>query len=146
DALGTQEAILIEDHESVLRKTDQIIRTLDVQPPQVLIEAVIMYVTHNHSSELGINFGVIDNSGHVLSLIGNGAAINAASGFSPASVIANGLLNPPAAASGGGGTSGGASSGPGTGFAADSGGLKFGNSSKNLTSFISALEVVGNVE
>ncbi len=143
DALATQEAVLIEDRESILRKTDQIIQQLDVQPPQVLIEAVILYVTHNHSSELGVNFGVINGSGEVLGVVGNGAAINAASGFSPASVIANGLLNTPAST---GGSGGGSSSSGGTGFGADTPGFKFGNSSKNITSFITALETVGNVE
>jgi general secretion pathway protein D len=143
DALATQEVVLVEDRESILRKTDQIVKQLDVQPSQVLIEAVILYVTHNHSSELGVNFGVINSSGQVLSVVGDGAAINAASGFSPASVIANGLLNTPAST---GGSTGGGSSGGGTGFAADTPGFKFGNSSKNITSFITALETVGNVE
>ncbi len=59
-------------------RADQIIQQLDVQPAQVLIEAVILYVTHNHSQELGVNFGVVDSAGQVLGLVGDGAAINGA--------------------------------------------------------------------
>ena len=117
-----------------------------MQPAQVLIEAVILYVTHNHSQELGVNFGVVDRAGQVLGLVGDGAAINGAAGFSPATVIANGLLNAPAATGGSSSGSGSSSSSGGTGFGADTSGLKFGSSNRNMTSFITALETVGNVE
>jgi type II secretory pathway component GspD/PulD (secretin) len=136
---------LVEDRESILQKVDNIVAELDVQPTQVLIEAVILYVTHTNSSNIGINYGIVDGGGHVLGVVGNGAAINAATGFNPISPVVNGLLNTPAST---GGTSGGSSSssGTGTGFAANTAGLNFGNANGGVTSFISLLQTIGKVE
>ncbi len=148
DALANEEAIVIEDHESALAKIDQIIMQLDVQPTQVLIEAVILYVTHTNSCDLGVNFGILDGSGNVLGVFGDGATLNAATGFSPLGVLASGLIRggiPQTASSSSTSTSG--SSGPSnTGFATDDQAFKFGNSGRNLTSFVSALQTIGKVE
>ena len=92
DSLANEEAIIVEDHESILAKLDRVIAQLDVQPSQVLIEAVILNVTHTHDCELGVNFGVVDSSGQVLSVVGNGAAINAATAFAAAKRAVNGLV------------------------------------------------------
>ncbi|HTQ37432.1 MAG TPA: hypothetical protein VMJ32_00290 [Pirellulales bacterium] len=127
DALATPEAVVVEDRRSVLAKIDKIVTQLDVQPAQVLIEAVILSVQHTCDCELGVNFGVVNSAGQVLSVVGNGSLLNAAAGFAPQSVVVDGLLK--------------------SGFTADNvpeG--QFGLSGKNLTGFIKALEEIGKVE
>lgn len=129
DSLCGGEVLIVQDRESVLRTIDQIIREVDVQPVQVLIEAVIMQVTLSKDTELGINFAVLD--GNALTLVGNGATLNATAGFSPASVLtAGGLLN-------GNST---------TGFGADEHGLKFGFVDKSVTGFVRAIETMGKTQ
>ena len=130
DSLAGGEVVIVQDREPVLRTIDQIVREVDLQPVQVLIEAVILQVTLNKDTELGINFSVLD-AGRVLTVIGNGATLYAAAGFTPAGVLAaGGLVN-------------GNSS---TGFAADEHGLKFGFVDKSVTGFIRAIESLGKTE
>jgi type IV pilus secretin PilQ/predicted competence protein len=128
DSLPIGEIVIVQDRESTLATLDEIIRKIDVQPQQVLIEAVILSTTLNKNLELGVNFGVVDSAGQVLSVFGSGAAINAATGFLPQSVLqaGTGLVT--------------------QGFATDDQGIKFGFVDKNVTGFIRALESVGNVE
>lgn len=49
--------ILVTDRENVLEKVEQIIRSLDVQPNQVLIEGKIVEATESFSSFIGVNWG-----------------------------------------------------------------------------------------
>ena len=56
--------------------SDQIVQRLDVQPVQVLIEAVIISVELDKNKELGVNFGVVDNLGQTLGVVGSGAVLN----------------------------------------------------------------------
>jgi len=114
----------------------------------VLIEAVILYVTHNNACDLGVNFGVIDRAGNVLGVFGDAATLNAASGFSPLGVLTSGLIRGgvPATAGASSGGSTGASGPTNTGFATDDQAFKFGNSSQNTTSFVHALQTIGKVE
>jgi type IV pilus secretin PilQ/predicted competence protein len=131
DSLAGGDALIVQDLESVLLSIDAIVKQLDVQPVQVLIEAVIMEVRLDDSTDLGVNFAVLDGAGRVLTTIGNGAEINASVGFDPAQILtAGGKLN---------GTST-------TGFAADTAGLKFGFVDKDVTGFIRALETVGKTK
>ena len=131
DSMAGGDALIVQDLESVLVNIDAIVKQLDVQPVQVLIEAVIMEVRLEDTNDLGVNFAVLDGAGRVLTAIGNGAEINAAVGFDPASVLtAGGKLN---------GTST-------SGFAADTHGLKFGFVDKDVTGFIRALETVGKTK
>jgi type IV pilus assembly protein PilQ len=50
--------ILITDRESVLDKVERIVKSLDVQPNQVLIEGKIVEAQEQFSSFLGINWGM----------------------------------------------------------------------------------------
>src|SRR5207244_2709216 len=109
-----------------LAKLDKVIAQLDVQPSQVLIEAVILNVTHTNSCDLGVNFGVVDSSGQVLSIVGKGAAINAATAFAPQSVLVNGLVR--------------------NGFSNTDAAGQFGMTGRNVTGFIKALEHIGKVD
>jgi type IV pilus secretin PilQ/predicted competence protein len=126
DALPEQEAIVVQDRRSVLAKIEGVIRELDVQPAQVLIEAVILYVTHEHSCELGVNFGLADSTGEAVGLLGNGALINSAAGFSPLTAVTEGAVKGV--------------------LAFPDQGMKFGFTGTNGTAFIKALERIGEVD
>lgn len=141
DSMAIGETVVIQDRESILVTLDQIILKLDVQPPQVLIEAVILSTTLNKDLELGVNFGVVDSAGQVLSVLGNGAALNAATAFLPQSVLQAGAGS--VAGSGGATAPGLGAASP---FNTNEHGIKFGFVDRNVTGFIRALEAVGNVE
>lgn len=49
--------ILVTDRENILEKVEHIIRSLDVQPNQVLIEGKIVEATETFSSFIGVNWG-----------------------------------------------------------------------------------------
>jgi type IV pilus secretin PilQ/predicted competence protein len=133
NAMAVGDIVVVQDYEQVLKTVDRVIAQIDTQPIQVLIEAVIVSVKLEKGMELGVNFALLDGAGKVLGLTGNGAAINSAAGFSPASVLAagnTGLLK---------GT-------PTSGFAEDAAGLKFGFVDKSTTGFIRALETMGETK
>jgi general secretion pathway protein D len=125
------EVVIVQDEESVLRQIDQLMSQLDVQPPQVLIEAVILSVTLNKDQEFGVNFGVVDAARALLGVAGNGATLNTTLGFGPAKVL-----------SAGGQVAGNSN----TGFAADEHGLKFGFIDNNVQGFLRALQTIGRLE
>lgn len=137
--------IVVQDTPAVLQVIDKLIEQLDVQPVQVLIEAVIMTVTRTSSKDLGVNYGVLDGAGRNLLTVGSGAAINAAAGFDPSQVLTAGS---PLRTLGttlvtqGGKLAGDASSG----FAQTSGGIKYGFVDDNITGFIRALEQTGETD
>ena len=132
--MASNDMVVIQDYESNLKIIDQIIRRLDVQPVQVLIEAVIISVELDLDTQLGINFAVVDNLGQQLGTIGAGAVINSNVGFTPASVltaagkIASSTIPDP------------------NGFASSTNGIKYGFISNNITGFIRALETVGSTK
>lgn len=128
DSLAGGEAIIVQDYECVLETLDQIIAQLDVQPVQVLIEAVILEVFLQDQCELGVNFAVLDHSHRALAAVGNAAAMNAGVGFDPAQVL-----------TAGGKMVGTASSG----FSENAHGLKFGFVDKDITGFVRALSQMG---
>lgn len=142
DSMAGGDFIMVQDYEPILKTIDRLIAQLDVQPVQVLIEAVIMTVLHTNSQDLGINYAVLDGAGRVLGSVGNGAAINAAAGFDPTQVLAAGtpLQTLGATLATQGGKLAGSTS---SGFAEAADGLKFGFVDNNLTGFIRALEQVG---
>jgi type II secretory pathway component GspD/PulD (secretin) len=118
------DVLVVQDHERVLKAADRVVAQLDVQPIQVLIEAIIVSVKLENGLDLGVNWGVVDNAATTLGVFGSGAAINAATGFTPAKVL----------------TAGGAVVGDKySGFAEDAQGVKFGFVDKNATGFIRAL-------
>ncbi len=123
--------VIVQDYKDVLSTIDRVIAQIDVQPVQVLIEAVIVSVKLEKGMELGVNFGLLDGAGRTLGVLGSGAAINAAAGFTPASVL----------------TAGGKLAGnPLEGFAKADPGLKFGFVDKSTTGFIKALETMGETK
>lgn len=121
------EFLIITDYEEVLKRVDAAITEMDVQPIQVMIEAVIVQVKLSKNMELGASFGIVDSSGKALGVIGDGALINASTGFSPATVV----------------TSAGKVVG---GFAGDTYGLKYGFIGSNVTGYIQALEGAGETK
>ncbi len=127
DSMAGGDALVVQDHERILKAVDRVVAQLDVRPIQVLIEAIIVSVKRDKGIDLGINFGAVDNAATVLGVAGSGAAINAATGFTPAKVL----------------TAGGAVVGDKySGFAEDVQGLKFGFVDKNATGFIRALQTL----
>ena len=136
DSMAGGDVVVVQDYEPALEVIDDIVARLDVQPVQVLIEAVIMNVLLDKSKDLGVNFAVLDGAGRALTVIGNGAQINGAVGFTPAEVLtAGGKL-----------VGSSTTSAPTGGFAANSNGIKFGFVDKDVTGFIRALESVGETK
>jgi type IV pilus secretin PilQ/predicted competence protein len=131
DALAGGDTLVVQDYEERLKAIDRVVAQIDVQPPQVLIEAVIVSVKLNKGMELGVNFGVLDGAGNTLGVLGNGALINMAAGFTPASVLAAG---------------GKLANGATGGFAENTAGVKFGWTGNNTTGFIRALESFGDTK
>ncbi len=142
DAMAGGDQIVVQDTEAVLQIVDRLKAKLDVQPKQVLIEAVIMTLTRTNERDLGVNYAVLDGAGRVLTAIGAGAAINAAAGFDPTQVLAAGSPTKTTGATLV--TEGGKLAGDGSsGFAANTQGIKFGFVDNNVTGFIRALESMG---
>ena len=132
DSLAGGEAMIVQDSQRVLERIDRVVAELDVQPVQVLIEAVILQVTLESDRTLGVNYGVLDRvQGGILSQVGNGSVLNSAAGFTPAAVIT---------------AAGKVADGNQSGFAEDTQGLKFGFVTKNLTGFIKALQSYGDTK
>lgn len=123
NSMAGGESLVVQDYETVLKMIDNIIPQLDVQPVQVVIEAVIIEAILDENLSLGVNFGVLDGAQNSLLLSGSGAAINSAAGFIPASVLT-------------------AAGGVSQGFAGNEGGVKFGFVDDDVTGFIQALERV----
>jgi general secretion pathway protein D len=131
NSMAGGEIVIVQDYEQVLAKLDRTIAEIDVEPIQVLIEAVIVQVDLNKDFELGVNFALLDKAGTTLGVIGNGAAINAAAGFTPASVL----------------TAGGKLAGTvASGFSENADGLKFGWTGGSTTGFVRALETFGETK
>jgi general secretion pathway protein D len=127
NSLAGGEVLIVQDYENVLKKIDRVIAELDVQPAQVMIEAVILEVELTKEMDLGASFAVLDNAGKTLVTVGSGGVMNAAGGFSPGKVV----------------TSAGQMV---TGFAGDTYGLKFGFVGQNGTAFVRALESKGDTK
>jgi type IV pilus secretin PilQ/predicted competence protein len=131
NTLSSQDVLVVQDYEWVLKNVDRVVDDLDVQPVQVLIEAVILNVKLNRNCQLGVNYALLGADAHALVVSNSGAAINSAAGFAPAALVtAGGLLR--------GDTNGGS--------AANSAGLKFGFVDKDVTGFIQAIANIGETE
>jgi general secretion pathway protein D len=127
NSMAGGEILVVQDYEQMLKTIDRVIAQIDVQPDQVLIEAVIVSVKLDKDLDFGINYGLLDGAGKALGVMGDGSAINAAAGFTPASVLAAGGKLA-------------------TGFATPTNGLKFGFVANNTTGFLSALETLGETK
>ncbi len=62
NSLAGGEIVVVQDYEHVLKKIDRIVAEFDVQPSQVVIEAVIVSVKLEKGMELGVNFGLLDGA------------------------------------------------------------------------------------
>ncbi|AGA30584.1 secretin N-terminal domain-containing protein [Singulisphaera acidiphila] len=132
NSLSSHDIVIVRDYPENLATIDEVVRRVDVQPPQVLIEAVILSVQLNNTQSLGINFSVVDNIQHKALVGGSGALVNAAGGFTPARVLAAAPLPAPFTRVQ-----------PGElipGYTGSNTGLKFGFISNNVSGFIEAIE------
>jgi type IV pilus assembly protein PilQ len=128
DNLAVEDAIIIQDVESVLTRIEEIIRHVDVRPPQVLIEATVLKVELSNTNQMGVNFAAlgIGNAGQALAVSGQGTLLNNSAGFKPAILVdALGKIQ-------------------GDGFLDNEHGLKFGVVGGDLTAFVRLLETVGH--
>ena len=80
------EMLIVQDYEEVLKKIDRVIAKIDVQPAEVLIEAVIVEVTLKKDSDSGVNLALFGDMAKRPELSGNSATMNVVTGFNPASV------------------------------------------------------------
>ncbi len=133
DSMAGGDIVIVQDYAEVLIMVDRVIAQIDVQPIQVLIEVVIVSVKLNKGMELGVNFALLDGAGQALGVAGSGAAINAAAGFLPASVLS---ATKPGYVKGT----------PLEGFAKAEPGLKFGFVDKSTTGFLKFLETMGEIK
>jgi general secretion pathway protein D len=125
------EVIIIQDFEKNLQTIDDIIKRLDIQPLQVMVEAVILQVELDRHTNLGINFAVLNGPGRkAMGVVGNGADLATNVGFNP-QVVVNGF--------------GRILGNPSTGFPSDTNGFKYGFVDNRVTGFIQALENIGEV-
>ncbi len=134
NSLSDFDHLIIQDYESNLEIIDQIIQRIDIRPVQVLIEAVIISVDHEHATQLGVNFGVVDNLGTALGTIGTGTALNGNVGFTPTKLLTTS------------GTIAQATTTDPLGFTSATNGAKFGFVANNVTGFIQALETIGSTK
>ena len=88
NSLGGADVLIVQDAERVLQAVDRVVAQLDVQPVQVMIEAVILSVTLTDDMEFGVDFANAAFNGQVANVFGNGALLNSAAGFTPASAVA----------------------------------------------------------
>ena len=133
NSMSDSDLLIVQDYESNLKIIDQIVKRVDTRPVQVLIEAVIISVDHEHSKQLGVNFALVDNLGNALGEIGNGASLNSNVGFNPTQLLTAA------------GKIAGSATDP-TGLVAPLNGAKFGFVANNVTGFIQALETIGSTK
>jgi type II secretory pathway component GspD/PulD (secretin) len=67
--------IVVYDHEAVLKAIDRLVVKLDVQPPQVLIEAMIVQVKSDKNSKTRVGSSILDRITTVHIVGGNSAEI-----------------------------------------------------------------------
>jgi type IV pilus secretin PilQ/predicted competence protein len=140
NSLSGGDVVIVRDYESKLRAVDEIVARLDIQPVQVLVEAVIVSVELTREQEFGVNYSAVDNLGRALGTIGNGSELAANSGFTPAKLLTVPLTATAAAQAAAGRINGGTATG---GLNSTTNGIKFGFVSKNNSGFIRALETLG---
>ncbi|MEN6558516.1 MAG: hypothetical protein ABFC54_10095, partial [Thermoguttaceae bacterium] len=148
------EILIVQDYEQILKCIDRTIAEIDVQPTQVLIEAVICSVKLTSDTDLGVNYAVLDNAGNAVGVVGNGTLLNAAAGFTPAGVLASPVTNSitntvtstDSLVSRTSKLSTGSTGKLANGYADNTSGFKYGLSSKNVTGFIEALQTRGETK
>ena len=61
--LAGGDIVIVQDYEEILRTIDRVVAQIDVQPQQVLIEAVVLQLQLTKDMELGVNFALLDGAG-----------------------------------------------------------------------------------
>lgn len=122
DSMSQQDALVIQDYESVLAQVDAVIKDLDRRPAQVSIEAMIVSVALSDDNSFGVDFQVLRNQQNV----------RLGWGFPRQAPLEGGGAIDPIT---------GANIGQ---FPFDTGGLKFAFLDESLGVFINALETVGD--
>src|SRR5690606_31706062 len=59
------DAVLVQDYETVLAAIDQVVQEIDCRPAQVAIEAMILSVRLNDSCRAGIDFRFLADKNHL---------------------------------------------------------------------------------
>ena len=59
NAMASEDIIVVKDYPEQIEKVTEIIKKLDIRPPQVLIEATILRATLNENNALGIDFNAL---------------------------------------------------------------------------------------
>jgi type IV pilus secretin PilQ/predicted competence protein len=129
NSLASHDVMIIRDRPERLAVIDELVKRLDVQPPQVLIEAVILSVQLRDDQSLGVNYSLVDNLERLAGVSGNGNLVNLAGGFTPGRVLGPTAAFPALA--------------PGQlvpGYLGNNQGLKFGFISGNVSVFIQAIQ------
>ena len=142
DSYAVHDMVVIRDYVPNIQVIDEIVARLDIQPVQVLIEAVIISVELRDGQELGVNFALVDNLATEAIVSGSGAAINLAGGFSPARVLS--AAGPPPNPSNLGSYSDNGAGQLLPAYLADQG-LKYGFVSNSVAGFIRALETLNKI-
>ncbi|MDG3007713.1 LysM peptidoglycan-binding domain-containing protein [Paludisphaera mucosa] len=140
NSMAGGDVLIVRDYEENLKAVDAIVELMDIQPVQVLVEAVIISVELRRQNELGVNYSVVDNLAQALGTIGNGAELVANSGFTPAKLLTVPADATAAAIAAAGRINGGTATG---GLSSSTNGIKFGFVSANNSGFIRALETLG---
>ncbi len=65
DSPSHGEGVLVQDYEAVLSQIDDVVREIDRRPMQVHIEAMIISVTLNDTTAIGVNFQFLRNEQNV---------------------------------------------------------------------------------
>jgi type IV pilus assembly protein PilQ len=118
---GGEDAVVVQDLESVLRELDQLVAEVDTRPPQVAIEAMILSVKLKDDNQFGVNWQFLRDREHVRFGIG-----------SPRTAPLEGTGNVD-----------GATGGIVGDFRFEDGGLRFAFLDSSLGHFIDALETIG---
>ncbi|RUL84187.1 hypothetical protein [Tautonia sociabilis] len=142
DSYAVHDMVVVRDYPENVQVIDEIVSRLDVQPMQVLIEAVIISVQLRDGQELGVNFALVDKLATEAIVSGSGAAINLAGGFSPARVLS--AAGPPTVPGPLGPYIGDRPSQLMAGYLQDQG-LKYGFVSNSVAGFIRALETLNKI-
>ena len=123
DNLSQTDALMVQDYPEVISEIDRVVQEMDIPPLQVVIEAMILSVRLNDEMQYGVNFALLNKGRDNLLVSGNGATLNASSGFPGG----NPSIIP-----------------PGASFLADAAGLKYGFIAGDVTGFLQALESISD--
>lgn len=126
DSFAGNEVVLVRDYEAVLAQIDQVVAEVDIQPPQVAIEAMILSVKLSDGLDFGVDFELLRNKDHAKFGWGQVPTHEADS------VTLNNDVDVPTSALIKGATT-----------TALNGGLKFGFLDDSLGAFLDALESIG---